>query len=203
VRNQEAGILHTVGPRTRIEGTKVAEVLVQFTDPVFDDDGRRYVARACGSEMKDGRWQGWIEFVSDEGEAVRSSRETTQPNRHDTEYWATGLTQVYLDGALQRALKPLRLAPDPIIPAPVFDGPASTEAPPPPESILNPFSVYRKGEAMLRSQLAALSSWHLVNIAQAHRLTDADGPTLSRLSATALIELIVSGVRETKQPANL
>ncbi len=179
----------------------MAEVLVQFTDPVVDDDGRHYVARACGAEMTDGRWQGWVEFVSDDGEALRSGRETTQPNRQDTAYWATGLTQVYLDGALRRALKPLRLAPDPLIPPPVFDGPASTEVPPT-ESILNPFSVYRKGEAMLRNQLAALSSWHLVNIAQAHRLTDADSATLSRLSATALIELIVSGVRDTMQPAN-
>ncbi len=180
----------------------MAEVLVQFTDPVFDDDGRRYVARACGNEMPDGRWQGWVEFVSDEGEAVRSSRETTQPNRQDTEYWATGLTQVYLEGALRRALKPLRLPPEPVIPPPVFDEPVSIEAPPPTESILNPFSVYRKGEPLLRSQLAALSSWHLVNIARAHRLTEADGATLRRLSAAALIELIVTGVRETN-PASL
>jgi hypothetical protein len=181
----------------------VAEVFVQFTDPVFDDDARHYIARACGSEMADGRWQGWVEFVSDDGNAVRSGRETTQPNRQDTEYWATGLTQVYLEGALRRALKPLRVAPEPIIAPPVFDGPASSEGPPPTESILNPFSVYRKGETMLRSQLGALSAWHLVNIAQAHRLTEADGTTLHRLSADALIELIVTGVRDPKQPASL
>jgi hypothetical protein len=179
----------------------VAEVLVQFTDPVSDEDGRAYIARACGSEMNDGRWQGWIEFVSD-GEAVRSGRETTQPNRQDTEYWATGLTPIYLEGALRRALNPLRVPPEPVIPPPVFDEPASLEGPPPNESILNPFSVYRKGEVLLRNQLAALSSWHLVNIAQAHRLTDADAATLSRLSAPALIELIVTGVRATMQPAN-
>jgi hypothetical protein len=180
----------------------VAEVLVQFTDPVFGDDGRRYIARACGSDMADGRWQGWIEFVTADADAVRSGRETTQPNRQDTEYWATGLTPVYLEGALRRALNPLRVPPEPHIPPPLFDGPASLEAPPPTESILNPFSVYRKGEALLRNQLAALSPWHLVNIAQAHRLTEADNATLSRLSAAALIELIVTGVRQTMQPAN-
>jgi hypothetical protein len=190
--------------RNDSEGINVAEVLVQFTDPVFDDDGRRYIARACGSEMAaDGRWQGWIEFVADDDVAVRSRRETTQPNRQDTEYWATGLTPVYLEGALRRALNPLRMPPEPLIPPPVFDGPASAEAPPPTESILNPFSVYRKGEVLLRNQLAALSPWHLVNIAQAHRLTDADNATLNRLSAAALIELIVTGVRQTMQPANL
>ena len=34
---------------------------------------------------------------------IATGRETTQPNRTDTEYWATGLSEVYLEGALQRA----------------------------------------------------------------------------------------------------
>ena len=45
-----------------------------------------------------------------DGAAVRSGRETTQPNRQDTAYWATGLTPVYLEGALGRALNPLQVA---------------------------------------------------------------------------------------------
>ena len=35
---------------------------------------------------------------------VQSPRETTQPNLTDLNYWATGLTPVYLEGALARAL---------------------------------------------------------------------------------------------------
>jgi hypothetical protein len=35
---------------------------------------------------------------------MRTPRETEQPNREDLAYWATGLTQVYLEGALTRAL---------------------------------------------------------------------------------------------------
>src|SRR5215207_8576813 len=86
----------------------VAEVLVEFTEAITSEDGKNYTARACGSEMGDGKWQGWIEFIPlGEGEPVRSGRETTQPNRRDTEYWATGLTYVYLEGALRRALRPL------------------------------------------------------------------------------------------------
>ena len=42
----------------------MAEVLVTFAEPVAGPDGETYVARACGSEMDDGRWQGWIEFVA-------------------------------------------------------------------------------------------------------------------------------------------
>ena len=38
--------------------------------------------------------------------------------------------------------------------------------------MLNPFSVYEKGEPLLRKQLGALSAWHLVNIVLAYELSD-------------------------------
>jgi len=176
----------------------VAEVLVQFTDPVVTQDGETFLARACGSEAPDSRWQGWIEFLPvDGGEVLRTGRETTQPNREDTVYWATGLTAVYLEGALERARRPLTISePAPIV-APAYDGPAPDvrTASTPPDSILNPFSVYRKGEGLLRSQLAALSPWHLVNIVRAHRLSDAEPSVLSLMDGPTLIELIVDAVR--------
>ena len=84
----------------------MAETLLQYQHPVIAPDGTPYEARACGGPMGDGgMWQGWIEFVPlAGGEPVRSPRETTQPNRVDTEYWATGVSAVYLEGALSRAL---------------------------------------------------------------------------------------------------
>jgi hypothetical protein len=180
-------------------GRDVAEVLVQFTEPVIADDGTAYMARACGSEMPDGLWQGWIEFLPiGEGEPIRSGRETTQPSRDDLFYWATGLTAVYLEGALVRALKPAVRPPDPVIPPPVFDSPANEDVAPAPahhDAVLNPFSVYRKGESQLRRQLAALSEWHLVNIIAAYGLSDLGEVQLNRMSAPELIELIVSNVR--------
>src|SRR6478736_2078728 len=94
-------------PRMADGSVLVAEVLLEFAEPVISEDGRAFLARACGSEMAGGLWQGWIEFVPVEGgEPLRSARATTQPNRQDTLYWATGLTPVYLDGALQRTLRP-------------------------------------------------------------------------------------------------
>jgi hypothetical protein len=157
-----------------------------------------YIARACGGAMPDGLWEGWIEFIPvDSGEPLRSRRETTQPKRDDAVYWATGLTPVYLEGSLERALRPpVRHAPAEI-PPPIFDGPADdTRAPAPvPDSILNPFSVYRKGEAQLRRQLGALSAWHLVNIIRDHELSDLDAGSLERLDEAALIETIVAAVR--------
>lgn len=82
----------------------MAEVLLTFSDRVVGKDGSSFVARAWGDERPDGLWEGWIEFTSDAGDLLRSGRETTQPNRTDTAYWATGLTPVYLEGALTRAL---------------------------------------------------------------------------------------------------
>jgi hypothetical protein len=180
----------------------VAEVLVQFSDPIVDALGNAYIARACGSEMPDGLWQGWIEFLGVAGnQAVRTGRETTQPNRQDTFYWATGLTAVYLEGALERARKtPVRGEPVAIAP-PVFDGPASLEPPPAeevrplPDSILNPFSVFRNGEATLRSRLSALAPHHLVNVIRAHALSNIPEDALARMNAPALIELIVAAVK--------
>jgi hypothetical protein len=178
-----------------------AETLVQLSPLVTGPDGTRYEARACGAPMPDGvGWQGWIEFVPIAGgDPVRTSRETTQPNRTDTEYWASGLTPVYLDGALARALtEPRRVGIDsPPSPQPtIFGAPApATSSAGARTSIIDPFSVYAHGETHLRKQLGAMAAWHLVNIARAYELTAADVNTLNRMSSSELIELIVSGVR--------
>jgi hypothetical protein len=176
----------------------MAEVLAEFTDVLVDDAGLKYRARACGAEMPDGTWQGWLEFIPLDGSPpIRSGRETTQPNRVDAIYWATGLTPIYQEGALQRALKPLvrrHVVPDePAFqePAPIFNASSVTSAAGP-EAVLNPFSIYEKGEAVLRSQLAALSAWHLVNVIEKYRLNEQSPVVLNRLPATALIDMIVS-----------
>jgi hypothetical protein len=184
----------------------MAEVLVEFTDPIENADGGRYIARACAGPADNGMWQGWIEFLpTTGGEVLRSGRETTQPNRDAAMYWATGLTAVYLEGALERALRPLeRPAPDPN-PRPVYEGPAPepVPAPPQPDAVLNPFSVIRKGEAQLRSQLGALAPWHLVNVVRAYDLSDLGAAALGRMTATELIELIVAAVRSRQGTAAL
>jgi hypothetical protein len=174
----------------------VAEVLVEFPEAIPDEHGVLYRARACGSEVH-GTWQGWIEFESvDGGVPIRTGRETTQPNRVDTHYWATGLTPVYLEGALHRALHPLTRRPAARPRAAAYDEPAPDPAPAPPatDAVLNPFSVYQKGEALLRRQLSALSSWHLVNIVRAYGLSTG-GLDPNRLPPSALIDSIVEAAR--------
>jgi hypothetical protein len=184
----------------------MAEVLVEYSDPVIANDGAVYMARACGAETDNGMWHGWLEFIErDTGATLRSARETTQPNRTDTLYWATGLTAVYLEGALERSLHPLVKAPAAPTPQPFFDHPAPdlTSDPAYSESVLNPFSVYRKGEALLRRQLMAFSAWHLVNIIRAHRLSSRSSVELNALGTSDLIDVIVAGVQSRTDRASL
>jgi hypothetical protein len=179
----------------------MAEVLVTFSEPVHDSAGGSYLSRACGAEMDDGRWQGWIEFEALDGSgSYRSPRETTQPNRTDVAYWATGLTPVYLEGALERTLRPGPVVVLASEDRPAFDGPLPPGSPETlpgrPEAVLNPFSVYRKGEGLLRRQLSALAGWHLVNIIEAYELSDLPAEELTVTSPQDLVELIVAAVRD-------
>ena len=83
------------------------EALLEFDTLVIAKDGTAYRAVACGSPARDGthRWHGCIEFAPvTGGRVIRTPRETTQRDRADTAMWATGLTPVYLEGALRRAL---------------------------------------------------------------------------------------------------
>jgi hypothetical protein len=162
--------------------------------------GHEYRARACGRPLTSNTWEGWLEFVPDDGgPVIPSGRETTQPNLTDLEYWATGLTPVYLEGALERSLtrvtRPVAAPLDP----PAYDGPAapriSTEDPDLPRPVLDPFSVYAKGEDLLRQQLGALSPRHQRTIVRAYELV-APNVDLALLSTAELIALIMTGVRE-------
>jgi hypothetical protein len=81
----------------------MAQVIAAFDTPVADHAGRVYLPRVWGERRADGRWEGWIEFQdTTTSHVLTTDRETTQPNLHDLQYWASGLTEVYLEGALDR-----------------------------------------------------------------------------------------------------
>lgn len=173
----------------------MAEVVHVFEDQVFLD-GEPYKAQVVG--RPDGHiWEGWIEFAARDGsDAMRTPRETTQPDRAALIYWATGLSGTYLEGALHRALNPP--APRVVLPRPepLFEAPAPNPAADifaADRAVLDPFSVGAKGEALLRSELGALRGWHLRNIIRAYHLA-ADDVDLEAMREPALIELIVSAV---------
>lgn len=184
----------------------MAEVLLKFATPIMDDQGHAYVARICGRQADDGRWEGWIEFVPGDGRAVlRTGRETKQPNRADLKYWATGLTLAYLEGALERALHP-----EPYVvrtthasDLPSYDGPAPSSAgagpvqpPPYPHAVLDPFSVFSQGESVLRQQLGALGIDHLRTIVRVHDLVSEHEVDLHEMQHATLVDLIVAAVRK-------
>jgi hypothetical protein len=165
-------------------------VAVYQDSPLTLTEGRIYTAQASGRQRSDGTWEGWLEFIPNDNSVVlRSQRETTQPNLAALEYWAGGLTPVYLKGALERTLTvPPVVVELPVIRS-VYDEPA------PAKPVLNPFSVFAKGETLLRQQLAALSPRHLRAIIVGYDLADLADVDLDALTDPELIEIIVVEVR--------
>lgn len=184
----------------------MAEILVKFDEPIAAPGGKTYFAQAVGKEVDGGLWDGWLEFQSvDDGlDALASGRETTQPNRKNIEYWAQGLTKVYLEGALGRAIslaEPIReRAPEEAEPS-RFPEPASRSPtpidsrPPAPRAILDPFQVYSQGEEILRGELRALSRDHVENIAAANGIDIHNRGGIKAASKDELIEAIVGDAR--------
>ena len=65
-----------------------------------------YRPRSYSNPQPDGTWEGWLVFFPlSGGPAVATNRETTQVSHDALVEWADGLGAVYLDGALDRALR--------------------------------------------------------------------------------------------------
>jgi hypothetical protein len=179
----------------------MTEILISYEDEVRASDDTAYRARAVGQE-RDGLWDGWLEFEAERG-TVHTGRETTQPNRDAVFYWATGLTNTYLEGALARALSP---APQHVAdwetPQLRHAAPAdATQARtiPAATAVLNPFAVHAEGARLLRDQLGALDADHLRNIIIAHDLADAANEELAALTEWELRALIIQAVEHRSQ----
>ena len=179
----------------------MSEIIVKFDEPISTSDGRKFFAQAAGKETENGLWEGWLEFVplDDSSTAVCSERETTQPNRKNLEYWAQGLTVVYLQGALSRATTPPP-APRQNIQqeseASRFSAPRHVSRPSVGEGfarrpILDPYAVYAQGEHILRSELSALSRDQVETIATAYGFT----PPKEEQGKPDLVDTVVNGVR--------
>ena len=175
----------------------MAEVLASFSAPVGDHLGS-YYARAVGRLADDDMWEGWIEFVPVDGgsDVLISGIESRQPERQHLIYWATGLTHVYLEGALARARKPLTVR-VPVIDEPVSDRPAARRVVvqrviPKPEPVLDPFEIGERNLDILRQELTALNRPRLLNIISAYGM--AGDTDVTRMSDAELIGFIVAAV---------
>jgi hypothetical protein len=78
-------------------------VLHAFADAIEDHRGA-FDGRVVGRESSDGTWEAWLEFAPADGaERLVTDVESRQQTRLQLLRWASGLTPVYAEGALQRA----------------------------------------------------------------------------------------------------
>jgi hypothetical protein len=182
----------------------MAEVLVAYRQPI-DDGAAQYRARAIGRRASDGMWDGWLEFIPIQGpgDVLVSSVESRQPEREHLIYWATGLTPVYLEGALHRARNPTTVS------VRAFETPLSAEpaprhrtvttaVPPLPTPVLDPFEIGARNLDILRQELTALNRPRLLNIIAAYDLNPG-GEDISWMSDAQLVHFIVVAV-DTQLP---
>ena len=177
----------------------MAEVLVSFDQSVRDDLGE-FHARAVGRLGDDGMWEGWIEFAPVDGatDVLLTSAESRQPEREHLVYWATGLTPVFLEGALQRARRPLTVRMRPVaIPNSTAPRPRDPVGPvvmaPGPEPVLDPFEIGGRSLDVLKQELGALNRPRLLNIISAYDLNPS-GTDPSWMSDHQLVQFIVTAV---------
>lgn len=179
----------------------MSEVFVQFETIVTGPNGSRFIPRACGRARADGLWESWIEFapVSHADGPLHTSRESVQPNRDDLMYWAQGLTQTYLEGALNRAVsltvrsRGRRVATPDLAEQGVT---VSITEPAGQRAVLDPFEVWEQGEHILVRRLAALNSARLRDIAVAYGF--ATRQAVAGEMAADLVATIVDGVRSRR-----
>src|SRR5215211_3675141 len=177
----------------------MAEVFVSFDTPISDEVGT-YHARVIGRRADDRMWEGWLEFVPVDGgtEVLVGPVESRQPERHDLAYWATGLTPVFLEGALQRARSPLIVRVRPIE-IPLSHEPARKAVtttrvmPPGPEPVLDPFEIGGRSLDILKQELGALNRPRLINIIAGYDLNPG-GEDISWMSDHQLVHFIVTAV---------
>lgn len=87
------------------------KLIREFINTIEDEEDRSHIACVYAEEGEDGVWRGSVVFFPvDGGEPLRAKHETTQPNLQDVEYWASGLTYFFLEGALHRAKSPRETA---------------------------------------------------------------------------------------------
>jgi len=177
----------------------MSEILMTYAETVRDPQGT-YVARAVGRQGDDGMWEGWIEFVPVAGASgvIVSGVESRQPAHEHLAYWATGLTPVYLEGALHRARNPItvRVRTEPV---PLSDAPAPRPVREPvprasgPEPVMDPFEIGARNLDVLRQELTALNRPRLLNIIEAYDLNPAR-EDVSWMTDAQLVHFIVVAV---------
>lgn len=82
------------------------ELIAELTPVHRQHDQTIWRPRVIGAATASGSWTAWLQFSPVHGgdSVLTSPVETTQPDREAVAYWSTGLEEVYLQGALDRAM---------------------------------------------------------------------------------------------------
>lgn len=179
----------------------MAEVLLSFDAPVTDESGA-YHARVVGRRADDGMWEGWFEFdpIDRGGDTLVGPVESRQPEHEHLTYWATGLSPVYLEGALRRARRPIPVRTR-IVEEAVSDEPArrAVVVPVGPrvlrrDAVLDPFEIARQsGLEVLEQELHALNRPRLINIIAEYELNPR-GEDIDWMTEAQLVRFVVVAV---------
>jgi hypothetical protein len=143
-------------------------------------------------------WDGWFEFEPTDSDApvVVGSIESRQPEFHDLTYWATGITPIFLEGALERALHPVTVQVR--VDAPVSHAPAQRMhsvrvRAAKPDAVLDPFEIGERNLGVLQQELGALNRPRLLNIIAAYDLNPSR-EDVTWMTDAQLITYIVTAV---------
>lgn len=94
----------------------------QFERPMRHSSGDVYLVFVQGRSRPHDTWEGWLVFERQrDARRFNTPVETTQPDAQALLYWASGLTDTYLEGALERALS-VTIAPRTVAEAPPLVG---------------------------------------------------------------------------------
>jgi hypothetical protein len=83
----------------------MSDLMMECPDTVSDSRGT-FRAWVMAAESVNGGWEGWLEFVPsdrDTSAVYTTAIETRQHDRATVAQWASGLSHVYVEGALARA----------------------------------------------------------------------------------------------------
>jgi len=182
--------------QTRRDFTKVGEMFERIQQyNLINAGGRIYRPRAYADARADGTWDGWLVFFPvGGGPAIATERETTQATSQALTVWAAGLTPVYLEGALARALQ---LAHQPII-AQLED--AEYEALEDAERLETAAEIAR-ATAAVDEMAADAARADAEGIRHEHLVTESALATTEEMAATEAAEIHEEAAREARAVA--
>jgi hypothetical protein len=187
-RSSLAALILNSFRRERVRaGGPMPELIADLDRTVIEAaTGDEYFVNVAGEQLANGTWEGWLEFVPlTDALPIVTGAETQQHRRSDLEWWADRLSDVYLQGAFDRALGRRAGLPAPAVADAMLADPAG---------VPDPFELLEVGETELRTVLGGMTRATLLAVIQVHGLNPAER-SLIRLTDRQLVTFIVTATK--------